>query len=149
LGYAEKSTRIFPQRAIHKTVAKHLKMNSETINTILDKSKNSDFIDISDNDIRPILSYLKDDIKAIKIYDGKVIITEIGLEIIHKGGWFEYNKFLNDIKDTEIRKLKIDLSLAEKTLNEFPRTKWFAIIGFFTGIGLSILELIKWLITQN
>ena len=124
-------------------------MNSETINTILDKSKNSDFIDISDNDIRPILSYLKDDIKAIKIYDGKVIITEIGLEIIHKGGWFEYNKFLNDIKDTEIRKLKIDLSLAEKTLNEFPRTKWFAIIGFFTGIGLSILELIKWLITQN
>ncbi|WP_296386917.1 hypothetical protein [Winogradskyella sp.] len=46
----------------------------------------------------------------------------------------------------ELRKTKVDLNLAEKMLEEYPKTKWFARIGFFIGIGLAILELIKLLI---
>ncbi|AUS06833.1 hypothetical protein [Pseudotamlana carrageenivorans] len=45
-----------------------------------------------------------------------------------------------------LEKTEVDFELAKKTLEEFPRTKWFARVGFFIGIGLAILELIKFLI---
>jgi len=45
----------------------------------------------------------------------------------------------------ELRKTQVDLDLAEKMLEEYPKTKWFARIGFFIGITLAIFEVIKWL----
>lgn len=41
----------------------------------------------------------------------------------------------------EFRKTKIDLELAEKMLEEFPKTKWFARIGFIIGVVLMLKEL--------
>jgi len=36
---------------------------------------------------------------------------------------------------------RIDISLSEKTLKEFPKTKWIARIGFIIGVVLVIKEL--------
>ena len=59
----------------------------------------------------------------------------------------EYEKELkNEEKERiEFEKSKIDLKLAKKMLKEFPKTKLFSRIGAFIGIGLAILELIKWI----
>ena len=46
----------------------------------------------------------------------------------------------------EFEKSKIDLELSKKMLKEYPYTKWLARIGAFMGIGLAVLEVIKWLI---
>lgn len=46
----------------------------------------------------------------------------------------------------EFEKSKIDLELAKKMLREYPKTKWFARIGFFIGIVLAIVQLIQWII---
>ena len=48
-------------------------------------------------------------------------------------------------EELEIRKSKVDLELAERTLKEFPRTKWFARFGFFIGVILGLKELIEWI----
>ena len=40
-----------------------------------------------------------------------------------------------------LNKTNTDLELAEKTLKEFPKTKWFARIGFFIAIVLALKEL--------
>jgi len=49
-------------------------------------------------------------------------------------------------KQIEFEKTKVDLKLAEKMLKEYPKTKWFARIGFFIGLCLAILEVSKWII---
>lgn len=41
----------------------------------------------------------------------------------------------------EFEKSKVDLELAKKTLKEFPRTKWFARIGFVIAVVLALKEL--------
>ena len=41
----------------------------------------------------------------------------------------------------EFEKSKVDLKLAKETLKEFPRTKWFARIGFFISILLLAKEI--------
>ena len=48
-------------------------------------------------------------------------------------------------ENIELKKSKVDLELAEKILKEYPKTKLFSRIGAFIGIGLAILELIKWI----
>ena len=40
-----------------------------------------------------------------------------------------------------LNKTNTDLELAEKTLKEFPKTKWFARIGLFIAIVLALKEL--------
>lgn len=44
-------------------------------------------------------------------------------------------------EQVEFEKSKVDLELAKKTLEEFPKTKWFARIGFIIGVVLMLKEL--------
>ena len=131
-------------------------MNDEIIDNLLSEIFNSekyffktDFKDDLDliEDRNPIL-YLLDELKLIrKPFKNNTLLTltPLGIEVIEKGGWAKYKKWKNDKEETELKKLNTDLSLAEKTLNEFPKTKWFARIGFFIGIILAIVQLIQWL----
>tara|TARA_R110002033_G_scaffold6275_1_gene24979 strand:- start:696 stop:1115 length:420 start_codon:yes stop_codon:yes gene_type:complete len=64
---------------------------------------------------------------------------------INELGIVEYLKLINEKEDIELRKTKVDLELAEKMLKEFPKTKLFSRIGAFIGIGLAILEIVKWI----
>lgn len=45
----------------------------------------------------------------------------------------------------DFERSKIDLEIAKKILKEYPKTKWFARIGFGLAISLAILEFIKYL----
>ena len=49
----------------------------------------------------------------------------------------------------EFEKTKVDLELAKKMLKEYPKTKWFARIGFFLAVTLAIFELMKFFIEIN
>ncbi len=71
-----------------------------------------------------------------------------GIEIVKNGGWIEYlkrearkSKFNSKKEKLEFDKSKVDLKLAKKMLEEFPKTKWFARIGFIIGIVLMLKEL--------
>lgn len=123
-------------------------MKAEKIDSILQNAKKNNPIDLHDNSIRPIIGYLRDDIKAVILYGDDLILTEIGHEILNKNGWIKYNEWLTEIKKTELKKLKTDLTLAEKTLKEFPRTNFLAWGGFCLGALLLILRLIEWLTQQ-
>ena len=46
-----------------------------------------------------------------------------------------------------LEKTEIDFKLAKKTLEEFPKTKWFARIGLIIAVLLALKELYIW-ITQ-
>lgn len=101
----------------------------------------------TDNDFindRKVLLYLLDDLKLVKkpFTDKSLItLTPLGVEVIKKGGWIKYKECKNQKDDLELNKLKVDLQLAEETLKEFPKTKWFARIGFFIAIVLALKEL--------
>ncbi|RLD56561.1 MAG: hypothetical protein DRJ01_15080 [Bacteroidetes bacterium] len=84
-------------------------------------------------------------------------LTDFGNIVYQKGGWKKYlelkkeadEKLIQGIKEKEnleLEKTKVDLDLAKKMLKEYPKTKWFARIGFFIAIGLGLLEIIKFLI---
>ncbi|MCH8535972.1 MAG: hypothetical protein LAT51_12950 [Flavobacteriaceae bacterium] len=64
----------------------------------------------------------------------------------NKQGGFNaiYDKIQKDKETEELdyRNKKVNLELAEKTLQEFPRTKWFARIGFFIAVILAFKEII-------
>lgn len=123
-------------------------MKAEKIDLILQSAKNNNPIDLYDNSLRPIIGYLKNDIKAVILYEDEVILTEIGHEILNRNGWTRYNEWLTEIKEIELIKIKTDLTLAEKTLKEFPRTNFLAWGGFCLGALLLILRLIEWLTQQ-
>ncbi|MDO8317544.1 MAG: hypothetical protein Q7T12_08485, partial [Flavobacterium sp.] len=53
----------------------------------------------------------------------------------------EEHKYIAEKERIEFEKSKIDLELAQKMLKEFPKTKWFARIGFFIAIVLALKEL--------
>lgn len=89
--------------------------------------------------------------------DGSLcIVEEFGFKVFKNGGW---KKFLTDQieqenkieikkqeKDTlDFEKTKVDLELAQNMLKEYPKTKWFARIGFAIAIILALLEIIQWL----
>lgn len=66
-----------------------------------------------------------------------------------KQGGYAQSELNNEIElqknlereNLELEKTKVDLKLAKETLKEFPRTKWFARIGFIIGIILLLKEL--------
>jgi hypothetical protein len=117
-----------------------LKMDSATINFILNSSKEGKHINLHDDSLRPIISYLKEDQKAIRLYGNNLILTEIGEEILRQNGWDNYLKNIDYKEEIKLRKTKVDLELAEKMLKEFKITKFFAWGGFIIGILLLLKE---------
>ena len=90
-------------------------------------------------------------VKNIDFLERNTLITENDnrdsiYSITEKG-----NNVLNDIikeleyesekERIEFEKSKTDLKLAKETLKEFPKTKWFARIGFFISILLLAKEI--------
>ena len=49
----------------------------------------------------------------------------------------------------EFEKSKTDLVLAQKMLEEFPKTKWIARISIVIALGLGILEIIRYIKEQQ
>ncbi|MFC0878960.1 hypothetical protein ACE01N_20365 [Saccharicrinis sp. FJH2] len=47
-----------------------------------------------------------------------------------------------EIEKDELKKSKIDLELSERMLEEYPKTKWFARIGFIIAVILVLKELV-------
>ena len=135
-------------------------MNDHIIEKLLSEIHNSekyflktDFKDELEfiEDRNPIL-YLLNDLKLVRkpFNDSSFItLTPLGIEVIERGGWIKYKKWKNDKDEAELKKLKTDLSLAEKTLSEFPTTKFFPWTGFLIGIVLAFLELIKWIMQSQ
>ena len=90
------------------------------------------------------------DILKYKRTDAGDLIQITGLteSFLNQGGFtkieenrnFELEK-KNKRENFEFEKAKIDLELAKKMLKEFPKTKWFARIGFIIGILLLLKEL--------
>jgi predicted transcriptional regulator len=58
-----------------------------------------------------------------------------------KGSEFTSFENIENLENLEVEKLKTDLKLAQETLKEFPKTKWFARIGLFISILLALKEL--------
>ena len=84
----------------------------------------------------------------IGIERNRYTLFEKGLEVLEVGGWKTYQQLLKEKKQREaekelidFEKSKIDLALAKKMLEEYPKTKWFARIGFIIGIVLMLKEL--------
>jgi len=81
--------------------------------------------------------------------EGKYVISNSYTLQFQKQGGFK--KAYADQKDKkkkenlEIRKTKIDLELSEKMLKEYPKTKWFARIGFILAVALAVFEIIKFI----
>lgn len=127
------------------------------INRILNKIKNE--IDVSPehsanfedtekyNEYNRAFIFLKTK-GFIGIERNRYAILEKGLEVLEAGGWKMYQQLLKEKKNREaereiidFEKSKIDLELAKKMLKEFPKTKWFARIGFIIAIVLMLKEL--------
>lgn len=75
-------------------------------------------------------------------------ITGLTESFLNQGGFtkIEENQNIEFKKkkkkeNLEYEKTKIDLELSKKILEEFPKTKWFARIGFIIGIVLMLKEL--------
>jgi hypothetical protein len=94
---------------------------------------------------KPELIKKKDFINGIGLaYQPTGLITDF----LNQGGFTkielelsEFKKFTSEKERLEFEKSKIDLELAEKMLKEFPKTKWFARIGFIIAIVLMLKEL--------
>jgi len=82
--------------------------------------------------------------------EGKYIMSNSYTLQFQKLGGFK--KAYADLKEKkkrenlEIKKTKIDLELSEKILKEYPKTKWFARIGFILAVALAIFEIIKFIL---
>lgn len=71
-------------------------------------------------------------------------LSQGGFTKIEENRNFEFKK--KDKRETlEFKKTKIDLELAEKMLEEFPKTKWQARIGITIAIVLLLKELYIWI----
>ena len=91
--------------------------------------------------------------KISEVYEGNIgiILTKNGLtkSFLDNGGFtkmendliWENNK-IKEREEIEFKKSKIDLELSKKILEEFPRTKWFARIGFIISIILLLKEVL-------
>lgn len=76
-------------------------------------------------------------------------LTEV---FLNQGGFTRYEKEESERKRIQeerdriaFEKSKIDLELAKKMLKEYPKTKWFARIGFLIGTGLALLKLAEYI----
>lgn len=81
------------------------------------------------------------------IYGHQFAVTPTGLieSFLNSGGFTKIESDFKEKQDLESRKSKVDLELAEKMLEEYPKTKWFARIGFFIAVVLGLKELIEWI----
>lgn len=130
--------------------------DSEIQDLLLEISLSNEYIMTEDK--RKSIIYLMNELKLIhKPFANSLIFepTKFGNEVIKQGGWIKHLEIEKEKLDfniekefLEFEKSKIDLDLAKKLLNEYPYTKWFARIGFFIGIGLGLLELIKYIKQQ-
>jgi hypothetical protein len=114
----------------------------------LSENSKGNFIDISN--IEPDTTFLKSVIKDLK--NRKLIDTELYSPSVSSESNFV---MLNASPKPEkckillfgheylfnLNKTNTDLQLAEKTLKEFPKTKWFARIGLLIAIVLALKEL--------
>jgi hypothetical protein len=113
----------------------------------LSENSKGNFIDISD--IEPDTDFLKSVITDLK--SRELILTEAYPGTPWKGDFIgispsekpEKCKILLSGHEYlfNLNKTNTDLELAEKTLKEFPKTKWFARIGLFIAIVLALKEL--------
>lgn len=117
----------------------------ESLNSAILKDKNTDEIEFL---IRQIIKERPELIKIEKVVGLPLAVTPTGLveSFLKNDGFTKIESDLKEKHDIEYRKSKVDLELAEKMLKEYPKTKWFARIGFIIGICLAVLELLKFLI---
>ena len=109
------------------------------------KGKNEDEIEFL---IKQIIKEKPELLRIEKVLDLPLAVnpTKLVDSFLKNGGFNKIESELKEKKDIEFRKTKVDLQLAEKMLEEYPKTKWFARIGFIIGICLAVLELLKFLI---
>lgn len=74
----------------------------------------------------------------------ETLLNNGGLTTIAENRETERNK-KSERENLELEKIKVDLALAQKTLKEFPRTKFLAWGGFIIGITLLVFRIIQWL----
>ncbi|MCG9791546.1 hypothetical protein [Flavobacterium algicola] len=79
--------------------------------------------------------------KVIQNFNKGYRLTDKGIDIYKKGGWIKYNQLIDEIERIAFAKSKADLLLVEKTLEEFPKTKFFARTAFIIAIILMLKEL--------
>tara|TARA_R110001599_G_scaffold215998_5_gene414277 strand:+ start:4257 stop:4685 length:429 start_codon:yes stop_codon:yes gene_type:complete len=132
-------------------------MKDIEIEKLLNEINNSGLFSFKENEpekhvdivkYRRNLQYFQKELKVIRqSFSNKDFfeLTAFGNLIMRKGGWIKYQKEILLKEKIEFEKAKTDLTLAKKMLEEFPKTKLFSRIGAFIGIGLAILELIKWI----
>ena len=78
--------------------------------------------------------------------NNSIRLTPLGRKIYNEKSLKEFidKKALKELKKEE--KENIDFQLAKKMLKEYPKTKWFARIGFIIGVVLMLKELYIWII---
>lgn len=95
-----------------------------------------------------------DEVAYVNINDNGHFIASNNLTpvFLKQGGFTKYEqdeaeqKRIQEERDNiAFEKSKIDLELAKKMLKEYPKTKWFARIGFIIGTGLALLKLAEYL----
>jgi hypothetical protein len=91
-----------------------------------------------------------DKVADVRIGEYNCLINSTGITetFIKQGGftkseneYLKQEKYEKEKERIEFEKSKIDLELAKRMLEEFPKTKWFARIGFIIGIVLMLKEL--------
>ncbi len=93
----------------------------------------------------------------IRLQKQLCIIEQKGREVYREGGWIKYlqnkkrteeelQEKIKEKEDLELEKSKVDLELAKKMLEEYPKTKWFARIGFIIAIVLATIEIVKFIV---
>jgi hypothetical protein len=113
----------------------------------LSKNNIGRFIDISEIELDT--DFLKSVISDLK--DRELILTEPYPVTVWKGNWIgttpseKAEKCKIKSKGLEyldsLEKSEADFELTKRTLKEFPKTKWFARLGFFIAVILLLKEL--------
>jgi len=116
----------------------------DSLHTVILKEKNRDEIEFL---IRQIIKEKPELLKIEKNIGLPFAVSPTGLvESFLKNGGFEKIEFdFKEKEEIESRKSKVDLELAERMLKEYPKTKWFARIGFFIAVVLGLKELVEWI----
>ena len=105
--------------------------------------------DITENEYLEYLQILKEfDVCEVNLTEDSESTKKTPSTLLFrkKGGFQALNQKLKEQEKREKlndKKTKVDLKLAEETLKEFPRTKWFARIAFGISIILIIKEIIN------
>jgi len=131
---------------ILKTIISNPNINSnnfftaDSLKTVILKDKNLDEIEYLLKQITTERSELLE-VKKVSGYRFSVFPTGLIESFLKKGGFAKIESDLKKKNDLELRKSKVDLELAEKMLEEFPKTKLLARLGFIIAIILMLKEL--------